>query len=256
MEQSTIQAKIDRTVEWLREKVREAGAEGLLVGVSGGVDSAVVAFLIKRAFPDRSLGVILPCDSEKRDVEDAREVIKTCGIESLVFDITSIHAQMVDLVLPVVERKKGKLDISNKKMAAANLKARLRMSTLYTIANGLNYLVVGTDNAAEVFTGYFTKYGDGGVDLLPIAHLTKREVRRWAQALGVPARVIEKPPTAGLWKGQTDEGEMGTTYDMVDDYLEGKAIPEKDREIIERLHRRSEHKRKLPPTPPREWYLG
>src|SRR5690606_7818796 len=117
-----------------------------------------------------------------------------------------------------------------------NLRARLRMSTLYTIANNLGYMVVGTDNKAEVYTGYFTKYGDGGVDLLPIANLLKREVYEWAKVLGVPNEIINKAPSAGLWDGQTDELEMGTTYDYIDAYISGNEIPEKDRVIIDKLH--------------------
>jgi len=121
---------------------------------------------------------------------------------------------------------------------------------VYTFANALDYLVVGTDNAAETLTGYFTKYGDGGVDILPIARLTKREVYEWGRYLDVPKSILDKAPSAGLWEGQTDETEMGVTYDSIDDYIEGKAIDEKDREIIERLNKISGHKRKIPPVPP------
>ncbi len=254
MEKNKLRDQIQKTVDWLREKVRESGTRGLLVGISGGVDSAVVAFLIKRAFPENSLGIILPCDSSEEDIEDAKEVAKACGIDALTFDLTGIHKKMISMVIPAVQDKKGIQDENYQRLSAANLKARLRMSTLYTAANGLNYLVVGTDNAAELYTGYFTKYGDGGVDLIPIANLPKREVRAWARFLGVPEKIIEKPPTAGLWKGQTDEGEMGTTYDMVDDYITGRDIPERDRHIIEGMHKRSEHKREMPPAPPAEWY--
>ena len=138
-------------------------------------------------------------------------------------------------------------------MTDANLRARVRMSTVYTVANNLGYLVVGTDNAAEIHTGYFTKHGDGGVDLIPLANLTKREVNEWAKVLGVSDDVINKAPSAGLWEGQTDEIEMGTTYDMIDAVLEGRLdeVPKKDQDIIARLHRISEHKRHTAQAPPK-----
>ncbi|HZX46064.1 MAG TPA: NAD(+) synthase [Clostridia bacterium] len=246
--------RIERTVKWLSDKVKEAGTSGLVVGVSGGVDSAVVAFLIKKAMPDNSLGIILPCGSSREDIEDAWRVVEACGIKAFEIDLTNIHQNLAEKAL---EKAAGVMEVGNSRinMVAANLKARVRMSALYAVANALNYLVVGTDNAAETYIGYFTKYGDGGVDLLPIKHLKKRDVREWAKVLGVPENVINKVPTAGLWEGQTDEGEMGTTYDMVDDLLEGKVIPEKDRNIIERLHRVSNHKRNLPPSPPQGWFI-
>ncbi len=246
---------IEKTVQWLRDKVSETKTQGLLVGVSGGLDSAVVAFLIKKAMPDASLGIVLPCESGEQDIKDAIKTMKACNIASMEIDLTFIHNELIE---GVFKELKGLGRHDNKdlnKIAKANLKARLRMSTLYTVANALNYLVVGTDNAAEIHVGYFTKYGDGGVDVLPIAHLTKRRVGEWAKALGVPGDIIKKVPTAGLWEGQTDEKEMGTTYDMVDDLLEGKKIAQKDELIIGRLHNTSRHKRNLPASPPREWYI-
>ena len=240
-----MEEKIDKIVHWLRKQVRQAHADGLLVGVSGGLDSAVVAFLIKRAFPENSLGVIMPLKNNPKDVQDAQTVVESCQIDHVTIDLSITH----DTLYGEIKRKlieKNEWNEANDRIADANLRARLRMSTLYTLATHYNYLVVGTDNAAEWYTGYFTKYGDGGVDLLPIVDLTKSEVAEIAQYLGVPKEVIEKKPSADLWEGQTDEEEIGTTYDKIDAYLKGEKIPDKDRQIIEKMHERTEHKRNIP----------
>lgn len=241
----TIEEKIERVVTWLRERAVEAGAVGLVVGVSGGIDSAVVACLIQKAFPQHALGVVLPCASAALDGEYAAKLMAACGIQGMTVDLTAAHQQILDQVTGQLAGRE--ISLGRQQMTSANLKARLRMSTLYALANSMNLLVVGTDNADETYTGYFTKYGDGGVDILPIASLTKGEVREWARVLGVPQEIIDRPPTAGLWAGQTDEAEMGTTYGVIDAYLKGQPIPDRDREIIERMHRISEHKRQLPP---------
>lgn len=238
----------NKLVEWLRLKVAEANMKGLIVGISGGIDSAVVAHLIKRAFPDQSLGVIMPCKSNPQDEADAIAVVNSCGIEHVVIDLNDTHQVLFSQIEKKLT-KKGSWNEKTARLGDANLRARLRMSTLYTVANNYGYLVVGTDNAAEWYTGYFTKYGDGGVDLVPLIHLTKGEVRELAAYLGVPEQIITKAPSAGLWEGQTDENEMGTSYDLIDQFLKGKPIPESDRKIIENLHKRSEHKRNLAQAP-------
>jgi NAD+ synthase len=246
----TMEEKIEKLIQWLREQVANAGLNGAIVGISGGVDSAVVAHLIKRAFPDHSLGLIMPCKSNPKDMEDALKVVESCGIKHLIIDLTETHNVLFGEVEKQL-KEKGEWNEETARLGDANTRARLRMTTLYAVANNYGYMVVGTDNAAEWYTGYFTKYGDGGVDLVPLVHFTKGEVREMARILGVPNEIITKAPSAGLWEGQTDESEMGTTYEMIDKYLKGEEIPEKDRQIIEHLHKRSHHKRQLAIAPPK-----
>ena len=207
--------EIDKIVSWLQEQVYAANAKGLVVGVSGGIDSAVAAALIKRAFPDASLGLILPISSNPQDVIDARLVVQTVNLTAVELDLTSEHQSILAKVLDGINNHHPVVEL-NQRMADANLRARLRMCALYTAANALNYLVVGTDNKAEYYTGYFTKYGDGACDLLPLVDFTKGEIYALAQSLGIPEPIIVRQPSAGLWPGQTDEGEMGTTYALID----------------------------------------
>jgi NAD+ synthase len=244
--------QIEKTIQWLRDKVAESNTKGLIVGVSGGIDSAVVAYLIKKAMPDNSMGVIMSIKSNPQDRDDALKVINGCGIDYIDLDLTEPQGLILNQVTEKLNGI-GKFRDETKQITDANLRARIRMATVYSVANNLNYLVVGTDNAAEVYTGYFTKYGDGGVDIIPIANITKREVYEWAKVLGVHQDVLNKAPSAGLWEGQTDELEMGTTYDMIDAVVEGRfdEVPQKDRDVIERLHKISEHKRHTAATPPK-----
>lgn len=238
--------KVNHIVDWLKEMVEESKTKGIVIGLSGGIDSSVVAALAKRAFPENSIGVILPCKSNPKDSEDAVALAEAIGLDYISVELTEAHQSIHDRVHQALESRS-----EGRRLTDANLRARLRMSTLYTVANDLSYLVAGTDNAAELLTGYFTKYGDGGVDILPIARLLKREVFEWAKYLGVPQSIIDRKPSAGLWEGQTDEEEMGVTYDAIDDYIEGKPVSEDDKKVIERMNRVTEHKRVMPPLPPK-----
>lgn len=238
--------RINQAADWLRERVTEAKAKGLVVGISGGVDSAVVAGLCSRAFPDNCIGVVMPSHSDPEDKEDALWIAEGFELRTVEVNLGDAHTQIMGQVKKDWESQGCKLD--GEKLSQGNLKARLRMSTLYAVANALNYMVVGTDNAPESYTGYFTKYGDGGVDLLPISSLTKAEVRAWARMLGLPMRIATRVPTAGLWPGQTDESELGLTYDLIDRYLLGEKVSPEVQERIETLHSQSEHKRHLPPS--------
>lgn len=228
-------------VQWLREQVAKAGAEGLLVGLSGGIDSAVVAALARRACGENCLALIMPCHSNPADAEDARKVAGAIGIPCRQVDLGPVYDAFLDQVTSQV----GSL----KDLALANLKPRLRMLTLYFFANQLNYLVAGTGNRSELEVGYFTKYGDGGVDILPLGNLVKGQVRELAAYLGIPREILGKPPSAGLWENQTDEDEMGLTYADLDRYLlTGEANPQV-REKVEAMRRASAHKRRTPPVP-------
>ncbi len=241
----SIQQEIPEVVQWLQQKVLEANVQGLVVGLSGGIDSAVAAALMKLAFPDNSLAIILPIKSNPQDAKDAYQVAKAINITHYQLDLTPEHTSILAASLEQLAVIRPQMQT---KMVDANLRARLRMSTIYAAANALNYLVVGTDNKAEVYTGYFTKYGDGGCDILPLADFTKGEITALARALHIPDSIINKPPSAGLWKGQTDEEEIGTTYQYIDAHLNGETIPERDLAIIKRLHQLSTHKRTMPPA--------
>ncbi|MRH42997.1 NAD(+) synthase [Aquibacillus halophilus] len=243
-----MQEKVDNLVAWLQQQIEETGVKGLLVGVSGGIDSAVVANLIQRAAPENSLGVIMPCKSNPQDMEHAKKVIDRCGINSITVDLTETHDVMFSTIQKQLTDQKH-INPDQQQLADANLRARLRMSTLYALAANYQYLVVGTDNAAEWYTGYFTKFGDGGVDLVPLVHQSKGDVKEMAKYLDVPGEIVNKQPSAGLWEGQTDETEMGTSYAIIDQFLKGEEIPQKDKEIIERMHKRTAHKREMAKGP-------
>jgi NAD+ synthase len=231
-------------ISWIKKTVSAAGGRGVVFGMSGGIDSSVVAALCKRAFPDTCLGIIMPCYSDDMDRKHAELIADQFKIPTKVVALDEIFDSMVN-ILPV-----DGYDKTTKKIAESNIKPRLRMLTLYYFANRLNYLVVGSGNRCELFVGYFSKYGDGGVDLMPLGNLVKGQVCKLAGYLDVPREIIDKPPSAGLWSGQTDEEEMGLTYRELDRYLlTGKAkVGVKQR--IESLAIKSNHKKCLPSIPP------
>ena len=230
-----------KIVNWIKVQVKTANAKGIVLGLSGGLDSSVVLALAKEAVGKaKVLALILPCASQKQDLKDAQIVARKLGVATKTIDLSKICRDLMQ-VLP----KAGKL-------AVANLKPRLRMLMLYYFANKLNYLVCGTGNKSEIMTGYFTKHGDGATDILPIGDLTKTEVRILARELGIPGQIIAKPPTAGLWQGQTDEGEMGITYPELDDILgrleekKKHILPSEKVNKVKVMIKRSEHKRQGP----------
>ncbi len=225
---------------WIRRKVKRAGARGVVVGLSGGVDSAVTAILSKKAMGDKVFGLIMPCYTEPKDQLHAEMIAQRFGIRTRNVVLDGLYDKLME-TLPL-----------GNKLAVANLKPRLRMLTLYFFANLHNYLVVGTGNKSEISIGYFTKYGDGGVDLLPLGGLLKTQVRELAKELEVPEEIIQKVPTAGLFEGQTDEGEIGLSYEDLDETLSAiersdiKSLPPERLNKVEELMKASRHKRTLP----------
>lgn len=229
----------NKITSWLKAQIKGAKAKGIVLGLSGGIDSAVVAALAQRAVGNNNVLVLfMPCNSNPIDLKDAKLVAKKLKLKAKLVDLSSVYNNFLK-ILPDAPA-----------LAQNNLKPRLRMATLYYFANKLNYLVCGTGNKSELMVGYFTKYGDGGVDILPIASLLKREVRALAKELNIPEAIITKPPTAGLWQGQTDEGEMGITYNDLDDILDRMNNKKKQTVSPDKLHKvmkmfvKSEHKRK------------
>ncbi len=234
----------NKIIAWMREQVALAKRKGVVFGLSGGLDSAVVAVLCKRAFPDNALALIMPCYSSETDIEHARAVARQFHITTSTIALEGVLDSLLR-VLPV-----GDYEPATKKLAEANLKPRLRMLTLYYLANRLSYLVVGTGNRSEISIGYFTKYGDGAVDILPLGNLVKRRVRELAIYLGMPKEIIQKPPSAGLWVGQTDEGEMGITYEELDRYLIACEAGDEVKRKVDVMIAASAHKRVTPAIPP------
>jgi len=230
----------DRIAAWIAGKVKEAGCKGVVVGLSGGIDSAVVAALCRKALGDNVLCAIMPCESSPRDEEDAVKLAAEFAIRTITICLDSVYQSF-----PRVFSESSKL-------ARINLKPRLRMLTLYYLANTYSYLVVGTGNKSEIMVGYFTKYGDGGSDILPLGDLYKTEVRELARELDLPGELIDKPPSAGLRKNQTDEEELGITYEKLDHALmaiETGNTEKIDSQILARVQSLiagSAHKRLLP----------
>lgn len=232
---------IDKIIEdiiiWLRKRVEEANAKGLVFGLSGGIDSAVIAGLAKKAFPETSLGIMMPIHSNPEDLEHAKLVAEDLNLKTETVDLSITYDTFINA---------SGLDSENR-MAKANIKPRLRMTTLYYFAQDNGYLVCGSSNKSEFHVGYFTKHGDSGSDLLPIADFVKYEVKELARALNIPSIVVDKSPSAGLWDNQTDEDEMGFSYDVLDNYIKSGEGPEKTVEKIKRMNNISMHKRQFPP---------
>ena len=229
--------EFEKRVEFIRAQLAASRCTGTVFGNSGGKDSALVGILCKAAC-ENTVGVIMPCASRRNyglDRDDGLAVAEQFDIETRVVDLTPVR----EAELAALE---GVAQLTD--MAVANIAPRLRMVTLYAIAHAENRLVAGTGNASEAFVGYFTKWGDGAYDFNPIADLSVTEVYEFLEYLNAPRAVIDKAPSAGLFEGQTDEAEMGVSYAAIDAYMAGGPVNERERAIIERMHRASEHKRR------------
>ncbi|MFX1313509.1 MAG: NAD+ synthase [Promethearchaeota archaeon] len=232
---------------WIKNYVESANMKGIVLGISGGIDSAVTAALCVGALGKNNImGLGLPCFSNPPDLEDAKMIAQFLEIQFMVFDLTRIYEEIVKTMSSQIKANKN---------ANVNLKPRLRMMINYYVGQSKgSYLVVGTSNRTELAIGYFTKYGDGGADFEPIGDLYKCEIRKIAEFLQIPKKVIEKPPSAGLWKGQTDEGEIGLSYDTLDEIIYRidsninlDDINKEDIIKVKKMMKSAQHKLKLPP---------
>ncbi len=233
------QEELEKRVAFIQKQLQTAGAQGIVYGNSGGKDSALVGILCRKAC-DHVLGVMMPCQSKRNfgeDMVDGLAVAEQFDIETVTVDLTTAKEALqknVEAIMPLAD------------MAKANMNPRLRMITLYALAQSRNALVAGTGNRSEAYMGYFTKWGDGAYDLNPIIDLTVTEIYEFLRFLDAPEAILTKAPSAGLFEGQTDEQEMGLTYADLDRYLLTGEGDEAVIAKIEAAHRRSAHKRTMP----------
>jgi len=234
---------IDYLCAWMREQVHAAGAAGVVLGISGGLDSAVAGAIAQAAFPRTCTGLIMPCASMAEDELHGKLLAQKIQLEFKVIDLTQIYENMA-LLLQTANIS----DHANKQLLEANIKARLRMITLYYYAQKHNRLVLGTCNKCEIAIGYFTKHGDGGADLQILGDLMKSEVLALAEYLEIPMEIRSKAPSGGLWPGQIDEKEMGLTYADLEKYLHGLPVFAPVQKKIETMANQSRHKRTMAPV--------
>ncbi|WP_132056720.1 NAD+ synthase [Halorussus amylolyticus] len=251
-----LDARREHIVRFIRETAESAGTEQAVLGLSGGIDSTLTAHLAVEALGAENLhGLVMPGAVSREDnMSDAEWVAQDLEIAYDVFEINPI----VDTFLDAYSEAEGD------QTAVGNARARTRAVLNYLVANHEGSMVLGTGNRSEALVGYFTKYGDGAVDCHPIGNLYKQQVRQLASHVGVPDELVEKPPTAGLWAGQTDEEELGIDYDALDAILalhidgplsvaatarEVEELTEKQVERVREMYERSEHKRQVPPSP-------
>ncbi|WP_435067313.1 NAD+ synthase [Haloplanus sp. C73] len=248
---------------FIQDVVDDAGAEGAVLGLSGGIDSTLTAYLAVDALgADNVHGLVMPSDVNTADnMSDAERVADDLGIEYDVVDIGPIYDAFVE-AFPG-ESTETEVETDPLRTAAGNVRVRIRAVLNYFVANAEGRVVLGTGNRSETLTGYFTKYGDGAVDCHPIGNLYKQQVRQLADYLGVDDDLVTKTPSAEMWTGQTDEGEMGLGYDTLDAILAlhvdgplSKSATVRHLDVtaeqvdrVVELYEQSVHKRSMPPAP-------
>lgn len=241
IDEKELKIHIDKIVSWIQECVKKAGAKGVVIGNSGGKDSAIVIALASKALgKENVLTVGMPCQSKEKDLEDAKLVAQTFGVKILEINLTDTYEKLEEEI-------NKKMEVELNKEAKINIKPRLRMTTLYAIAQSHNYLVMGTGNLCEAMVGYTTKWGDSASDFNPIANFTVDEVLKMGEILGVPEKIIRKAPSDGL-SDKSDEEKMGITYKEVAEYIETGKTAEDKMKKIEKRYMNSKHKREKIPT--------
>lgn len=240
---TNIKNEVENITNWIKGYVEKAGAKGVVIGNSGGKDSATVIALVTKAIGKKNvLTIAMPCNSIAGDLEDAKAVAIKFEVPMLEIELTNVYNKLEKEVKSKLENNNIANDISEE--GKINTKPRLRMTTLYSVAQTLNYLVAGTSNKCEIFVGYTTKWGDSASDFNPIANYTVDEVLQIGEYLGVPDSIIKKAPSDGLGS-KTDEEKMGVTYKQITEYIETNKTEESAMKKIEAMHKRTEHKRNL-----------
>lgn len=252
--------KVNERVKWIQDKVKEANADGVAIAISGGIDSAVVAALAKKAFPDNTFGIFLNMNNSKDSRRNFLRVVEALNIKENTINLQPAFDELVKGVFEIKDpysslevheqyEQTGEIDVDKSylehpklDLILGNMKARVRMLAIYAHAQKHNYLVLETTNLSEAELGYYTKWGDGAGDIAPISDLYKREVYELAEELGIPEKVRETKPTADLWTGQTDEDEMGFTYDQFESWHKGEDVPTDIKEKIELMIKKNSHK--------------
>ena len=241
-----LKKEMNNSINWIAEYVKKSGAKGIVIGLSGGKDSAVVlAMAVKAIGKENIIAVSMPCNSIASDFDHAKECAQKFDVKFIKVDLTSAYTELEKNVNEQISEL-GVTELS--KEAKVNIKPRIRMTTLYGIAQSLGYLVIGTSNLCEAMVGYTTKWGDSASDFNTISNFTVAEVLKIGEYLGVPDVILKKAPADGLG-GQTDEEKMGVLYSEIAEMIEtGNITNQKSKEIILKKFNSSKHKRTSVPT--------